>query len=396
MEDVLRADRRGADAGLGEGQVLGDRRVEVVADHQHVEVFLGGVDGVGPGRVGGAGQHVRLGDHGHDVRRVPAARTLGVVGVDAASGDGGEGVADEPGLVQRVGVDGDLDPGAVGDGERGVDDGRGRAPVLVQFEAQRAAADLGHHRVVRDGVALAEETDVQRVLLHRRHHPGQMPGTRCHGGRLGALGGSGAAADQGGDPGGEGLVGDLRADEVDVRVDGTGREDASVAGDDLGLGADHQVGVDAVHGVGVAGLADAGDPAVADADVGLDDAPVVDDHGTGDHGVGGALRAGGTGLSHGLADDLAAAEHGLVTGESWTAGTVLLDLDQQIGVGEPDAVTGGRPEQVRVRGTRDLRHRGHLRSPRAVRARHGRRPAGRVRRRRGFPARSARPYRRRC
>ena len=104
-------DGGGPDPGLGEGEVLGHGRVEVVADHQHVEVFLDGVDGVRPGRVGGAGQDVRLGDHGDDVGRVPAARTLGVVRVDAAPGDRGEGVADESGLVQGVRVDGELGAG---------------------------------------------------------------------------------------------------------------------------------------------------------------------------------------------------------------------------------------------------------------------------------------------
>ena len=56
--------------------------------------------------------------------------------------------------------------------------------------------------------------------------------------------------------------------------------------------ADHQVRVDAVHDVGVAGLAERDDPAVADADVGLDDAPVVEDDRAGDHEVGRALGRG--------------------------------------------------------------------------------------------------------
>jgi hypothetical protein len=73
-----------------------------------------------------------------------------VVGVDAPSGDRGEGVADEAGLVEGVGVDGDLDAGAVGGGERGVDGGRGGTPVLVQFEADGAAADLGEQRLLGD------------------------------------------------------------------------------------------------------------------------------------------------------------------------------------------------------------------------------------------------------
>ena len=40
VQHVLGGHRRRPDPGLGEGQVLGDRRVEVVADHQHVEVLV--------------------------------------------------------------------------------------------------------------------------------------------------------------------------------------------------------------------------------------------------------------------------------------------------------------------------------------------------------------------
>lgn len=160
---------------------------------------------------------------------------------------------------------------------------------------------------------------------------------------------------------------------MDVRVDGARGQDAPVARDDLRLRTDHQVGVYTVHGVRIARLAESGDPAVADTDVGLDDPPVVDDHDTRDDRVRGAICARSARLTHGFADDLATAEHRLVTGESGPAGTILLDLDEQIGVGEPDAVAGGGTEQIGIRGTRDLRHREHLRSHRAGRAPHGRR-----------------------
>ena len=108
-----------------------------------------------------------------------------------------------------------------------------------------------------------------------------------------------------------------------MAVDGAGGEDAPVAGHHLGAGTDDERRVDAVHRVGVAGLADADDAAVADADVGLDDAPVVEDHGAGDDEVGRALGAGRRRLAHRLADDLAAAEHGLVA----AGAAVLGDLD---------------------------------------------------------------------
>ena len=90
VQHVLGGDGRRPDAALGERQVLGHRRVEVVADHQHVEVLGERVDGVRAGRVGRRRQHVGLRGDRDDVGRVAAARALGVVRVDRAAGDGGE------------------------------------------------------------------------------------------------------------------------------------------------------------------------------------------------------------------------------------------------------------------------------------------------------------------
>src|SRR5690606_5273503 len=52
VEDVFRCDGLATDAALGEGHVLGDARVEVVADHQHVQVLVDGIAGERSGRVG--------------------------------------------------------------------------------------------------------------------------------------------------------------------------------------------------------------------------------------------------------------------------------------------------------------------------------------------------------
>ena len=103
-----------------------------------------------------------------------------------------------------------------------------------------------------------------------------------------------------------------------------GGEDLAVAGEDLGRRPDHESRVDAVHRVGIARLADADDAAVANPDVGLDDAPVIEDHRAGDDEVGRALGAGARRLAHRLADHLAAAEDGLVA----AGAQVVLDLDQ--------------------------------------------------------------------
>ena len=142
---------------------------------------------------------------------------------------------------------------------------------------------------------------------------------------------------------------------MDVGVDPAGGEDAALAGDHLGARADDDV--DAGLDVGVAGLADGGDAAVAQAHIGLDDAPVVEDQRVGDDGVDRTGGAGRLRLPHAVADHLAAAELHLLAVD----GAVLLDLDDEVGVGQPDPVADGRPEHGGVGGARHAE--GHQSSP---------------------------------
>ena len=121
------------------------------------------------------------------------------------------------------------------------------------------------------------------------------------------------------------------------------------AGDDLGAGPDDDV--DARLDVGIAGLADGGDAAVLDADVRLHDAPMVEDQRIGDDGVDRALGAAALALAHAVADHLAAAELHLLAIDR----EIALDLDEELGIGEPDAVAGGRPEHMRHRRARAMR-----------------------------------------
>jgi hypothetical protein len=89
--------------------------------------------------------------------------------------------------------------------------------------------------------------------------------------------------------------------------------------------------------------------AVLQADVGLDDAPVVDDQRVGDHRVGDLGRH-ELALPHAVADHLAAAELHLLAVD----GEVLLHLDPQLGIGEPHAVSDRRPEHLGIGLPRDL------------------------------------------
>ena len=205
--------------------------VEVVADHEHVEVLVERVDRERARRVGRAREDVRLAADADDVGRVAAARALGVVGVDRAALERGDRVVDVARLVERVGVDRDLDVLVLGDVEAAVDRGRRRAPVLVQLEADGAGAICSTRPSGRRRVALAGEADVERQRVGRLQHQLDVARAGRAGGRVGAGRRAGAAADERGDAAGERLVGLLRADEVDVRVDAAGGEDQALAGD---------------------------------------------------------------------------------------------------------------------------------------------------------------------
>ena len=248
----------------------------------------------------------------------------------------------KPELVERVGVDRNRDVELLGDRKASVDCRRGGAPILVQFEAAGTGLDHLDERTRLGGVALAEKAEIDRQPLGRLQYAAEMPRSRRAGRRRGARRRPGAAAEHRRDAAVERLLDQLRADQVDVGVDAAGGDDATFAGDDLGSRPDDDV--DTGLDIGVAGLADAGDAAVAEPDIGLDDAPVVEDHGVGNDGVDGTLGAARLALPHAVADHLAAAELDLLAIDR----AVALDLDHELGVGEPQPIPGRRPEHRHV------------------------------------------------
>ena len=264
----------------------------------------------------------------------------------------------------------DLHAGVVADPQAGVDRGGSGAPVLVQLESRRAGRAAAPTAPPRETVLpLPSNSDIDRPVVGGLEHPREVPRARRDGRRLRALGRAGAAADDRGDARAERLV---RASCGQMKCTWQSTAPAvrilPLPGEDLGRRADHQIGVDAVHRVGVAGLADADDAPVADADVGLDDAPVVEDDRAGDDEVGRALGPGRAGLAHRLADDLAAAEHDLVAGRAQRDRP--LDLDEQVGVGQADAIADGGSVQLGVAPAR-LSSTGIERPPRPAAARPG-------------------------
>ena len=108
MQDILRRDRLAPDTGLREGDIFGDSRVQMVADHQHVKVFIHGVDGEGHGGIRGGRQHIGLAADLDNVRSMAAAGSLRVEGVDRSTGEGLDRIFHKPGFIDGIGMDRDL------------------------------------------------------------------------------------------------------------------------------------------------------------------------------------------------------------------------------------------------------------------------------------------------
>nr|GEW53102.1 chaperone protein DnaJ A6, chloroplastic [Tanacetum cinerariifolium] len=175
MQDVFGGNGLAADAAFGERDVLGDAGVEVMADHQHVQVLVDGVAGERAGRVGRAGQHVGKAARLDDVRCMAATGAFGVVGVDGAVLERRQRGFDEAGFVQGVSVDRHLNIILIGDAQAVVDGRRRRAPVFVQLEADGPGLDLLDQRLGQADVALAGKADVHGERLGGLQHAHHVP-----------------------------------------------------------------------------------------------------------------------------------------------------------------------------------------------------------------------------
>lgn len=73
-----------------------------------------------------------------------------MVRVDRATLESGDRVLDEARLVERVGVDVDLDVELVTHGEAVVDNGRCRSPILAKTKKAHRVSELPAHRRAPD------------------------------------------------------------------------------------------------------------------------------------------------------------------------------------------------------------------------------------------------------
>ena len=136
---------------------------------------------------------------------------------------------------------------------------------------------------------------------------------------------------------------------MDMCIHAACGDDHAFTSDDLGGATDghRHIGLN----IRIASLADAGDATFLDADIGFDNAPVIKNHRIGDHGIHHfpmcSLR-----LTHAVANHLSTAEfHFLAVGR-----VIFFDLDEELSVGQTDAISCRRTKHFCVGLARYLAH----------------------------------------
>src|SRR5687768_13608448 len=145
--------------------------------------------------------------------------------MDRAALESANTFLDKTGLVQRVGVNRDLDVKLVGDSETDIDCGRSGAPVLVELQADRARQHLLSQWFCRAAVSFAEKPEIHRIRFGRLEHTVQVPPSRRAGRRKRPRRGTSAAAEHRRHAGTDRLIDLLRTNEMNVAVDSACRDD---------------------------------------------------------------------------------------------------------------------------------------------------------------------------
>src|SRR5258708_3485114 len=133
-----------------------------MTNHEHIQVLVQRVDGVGPGWIGRAGKNIWFAANPDNVWRMSSAGAFGMIAVYSASFDRRDGRIHETRFVECVGMDGCLDIMFVGDAEAAINGGWSPTPVFVELEADGSSGDLLGQTGGQRGIAFAGEAKIKR------------------------------------------------------------------------------------------------------------------------------------------------------------------------------------------------------------------------------------------
>ena len=133
MQDVFGGDRLSPDPGFCKSNIFGDRRIEVMANHQHIQVLIQRIQGVGSSGIRRRRQHIRLTTDFDDVGCMSAACSFSVVGVDGTILERSDRIFDKSAFIQSIGMNRYLHIIFIGNAEASINCCGSGSPVFMQL-----------------------------------------------------------------------------------------------------------------------------------------------------------------------------------------------------------------------------------------------------------------------
>src|SRR5258708_5747683 len=262
MQDILSGDSLRTDTALGKSDIFTHMRIEMVADHQHIQVLRKSIRGKRHRRVCRRWQNIVERSNTDNIRRMPTTGSLGMIGMNGSSRNGCDGIFNKASLIDRICVNCHLHIIGISDLQARIDCSRRSPPVLVQLESTGPRAQLFSQWLNSRGITLAQEAEIERPVLNRLEHTREIPGPRCAGGRVSTGCRPCTAANHSSDTVGNSLIDLLRRNKVDMRVNTTSRNKHMLARNHLSSRAHDQLRINPLHRIRVASLADLHDSTV--------------------------------------------------------------------------------------------------------------------------------------
>ncbi|MCY1244665.1 hypothetical protein D3C80_1008680 [compost metagenome] len=108
MKYVLGRNSFSSDAGLCESHIFRNFRTQVMADHQHIQMLIHGIDRIGTGRVCRRGKYIFFTRCCDNIRCVPSTSTLCMEAVNSPALHRCEGVFYKTAFVKCIAMESNL------------------------------------------------------------------------------------------------------------------------------------------------------------------------------------------------------------------------------------------------------------------------------------------------
>ena len=147
MQNIFRRDGFTANTGFRKRDIFRNGGVEMVTNHQHIEMLIDRIHGVRACWICRRWQHVRQPARSDDIGRMSTTRTFGVISVNSTITNRCQCIFDKTAFVERIGMNSHLRVGLFRHIQAVINRCGGRTPIFMQFQAYRTCGDLLMQRI---------------------------------------------------------------------------------------------------------------------------------------------------------------------------------------------------------------------------------------------------------